>query len=203
MEDKKICLEEALKSRRSYYALASDIEVSDERIEELVKMAARWVPSAFNSQSARMVLLLGDAHLRLWQIVKDTLKAMIPAAAFVRTEQKIDRSFAAGHGTVLFFEDGNLIADLQRKFPTYADNFPAFSQHTSAMHQLAIWMLLENEGLGASLQHYNPVIDEAVRQAFHLPESWSLVAQMPFGRPLDIPGEKTFCPIEEKVFVIR
>ena len=52
-----------------------------------------------------MVLLLGASHKKLWQIVKDALKKIVPVEAFVKTEEKIDHSFACGYGTVLFFED--------------------------------------------------------------------------------------------------
>ena len=92
--------------------------------------------------------------------------------------------------TILFFEDRSIVEGLQKQFPTYHENFPTWSQHTSAMHQLAIWTMLEDKGLGASLQHYNPLIDEDVRSTWHLPETWQLIAQMPFGTPVAEPGGK-------------
>ena len=122
------------------------------------------MPSALNSQSTRIVLLLGDEHKKLWNIVKETLKARISAEAFAKTEAKIDGCFASGHGTVLYFEDTSVVKKLQEAFPSYKDNFPTWSQHTSAMHQFAIWTMLEDMGLGASLQHYNPLIDDEVRR---------------------------------------
>lgn len=69
------------------------------------------------------------------------------------------------------------------------------------MHQLAIWTMLEDMGLGASLQHYNPLIDEAVRSAWSLDPEWELVAQMPFGAPAGEPGPKEFQPLEGRVLV--
>ena len=65
---------EALLHRRSYYALSNKSLVSDEEIENIVKFAVKNIPSAFNSQSTRMVLLLGVQHVKLWNIVKDTLR---------------------------------------------------------------------------------------------------------------------------------
>ena len=47
---------EALLHRRSYYALSNKSLVSDEEIENIVKFAVKNIPSAFNSQSTRMVL---------------------------------------------------------------------------------------------------------------------------------------------------
>ena len=179
---------EALEHRRSYYSIGSDSPVLDEEVVHIVRTAVKNVPSAFNSQSTRIVLLLGDEHKKLWDIVKSTLKQRIPSDAFAKTEAKIDGCFAAGHGTVLYFEDTAVVKNLQEAFPSYAENFPTWSQHTSAMHQFAIWTMLEDAGLGASLQHYNPLIDEEVRRTWSLPGSWMLIAEMPFGTPTAEPG---------------
>ena len=139
---------EALRHRRSYYALAPESPIDDARIEEIVRFAIKHVPSAFNSQSTRAVLLLHEHHDELWKIVKRTLRAIVPEGAFARTEEKIEHSFAAGYGTVLFFEDTDVVRGLQQQFPAYAGNFPVWSEQTSAMHQLAVWTMLEDAGLG-------------------------------------------------------
>ena len=62
--------------------------------------------------------------------------------------------------------------------------------------QFVVWTALENEGLGATLQHYNPLITQQVLSTWGLPESWTLIAQLPFGKPTAPAGEKTFAPIE-------
>lgn len=194
---------EALKHRRTYYAITNQSPISNQQIKELVNFAVTHVPSAFNSQSTRVVLLLGDNHRKLWQIVKDTLRKIVPAEAFKATEAKVDGCFACGYGTVLFFEDQTVVKGLQDMFPAYKDNFPVWSSQTSAMHQLAVWTLLEDAGLGASLQHYNPLIDEEVRRTWSLPESWNLIAEMPFGLPVGEPGEKEYKPLADRVKVFE
>ena len=196
-------LKDALQHRRSYYELTPESPIDDAKIEEIIHFAIRHIPSAINSQSTRLVLLLHEQHKAFWEIVKRTLQAIVPAEAFVATEQKIDRSFASGYGTVLFFEDTNVVRDLQQKFPGYAGNFPVWSEQTSAMHQLAVWTMLEDAGFGASLQHYNPLLDNEVRNRWSLPEEWRLIAQMPFGTPAGEPGEKTFKPLDERIRVFR
>ncbi|MDE6876239.1 MAG: nitroreductase family protein [Alistipes sp.] len=195
--------EELFKRRRSYYELSAESPVSDAQIEEIVRFALKHIPSAFNSQSTRLVLLLHEHHAELWKIVKRTLRAIVPEEAFARTEEKVDRSFASGYGTVLFYEDTAVVRALQQRFPTYAGNFPVWSEHTSAMHQLALWTLLEEAGFGASLQHYNPLIDKDVRAQWRLPEEWRLIAQMPFGLPLAPPAEKMFEPVEARMRIFR
>jgi len=64
-----------------------------------------------------------------------------------------------------------------------------------------VWTALENEGLGCSLQHYNPLIDQQISRTWDVPGEWRLRAQMPFGGPAGQPGEKQFKPLEERVFV--
>lgn len=201
--DMRRSFEEAMEHRRSYYTIGSDSPVLDEEIVHVVRQAVKHVPSAFNSQSTRIVLLLGDEHKKLWSIVKETLRKIVPADAFAATEGKIDGCFAAGHGTVLYFEDTTVVKKLQNAFPAYQDRFPTWSQHTSAMHQFAVWTMLEDLGLGASLQHYNPLIDEEVRHIWQLPEEWELIAQMPFGTPTGEPGAKEFQDLSERIKIFR
>lgn len=194
---------EALKNRRTYYSISNKSLISDKEIEEIINFAVTNVPSAFNSQSARLVLLLGENHNKLWNIVKEVLRKNVPAETFGATEAKIDGAFAAGYGTILFFEDQSVVKGLQDAFPLYADNFPIWSQHTTAMHQLAVWTMLEDAGFGASLQHYNPLIDAEVLKAWGLNSNWKLTAQMPFGVPTKEPGKKEFNPLEDRVKIFR
>lgn len=192
---------DAIKHRRSYYAIKNESLISDEAIEEILKQVVTYVPSAFNSQTTRTVLLLGENHTKLWDIVKSTLKKMISPKAFEQTEAKVNSCFQSGYGTVLFFEDEAIVKGLQQSFPSYADNFPGWSLQTSAMHQFAVWTLLEDVGFGASLQHYNPLIDDEVKETWNLPASWKLISEMPFGVPVEEPGKKEFGPLNERVIV--
>ena len=63
--------------------------------------------------------------------------------------------------------------------------------------------LLEDAGFGASLQHYNPLIDEAVAKQWHINPNWKLIAEMPFGTSTQEPGEKQFAPLEERILVFK
>lgn len=194
---------EAVKNRRSIYHLDDKISVSDKQIQDIIDFAVLHVPSAFNSQSTRVVLLLGKEHKKLWNIVKSTLEKIVPEESFGATEAKINTSFASGYGTVLFFEDMSIVEGLQKAFPSYSENFPGWSLQTSAMHQFAIWSMLEDAGLGASLQHYNPIIDKEVSKTWNLDSKWKLISQMPFGNPLQAAGEKDFIPLENRVKIFK
>lgn len=194
----------ALKSRRSYYAISKESVIPDDRIMEIVNEAVKYTPSAFNSQSARVVVLLGEHHDKLWDLTKSVLRETVGGSdeQFQSTADKM-AAFRNGYGTVLFFEDSSVIANLQEQFALYANNFPVWSQQSSGMLQFVIWTTLEAEGFGASLQHYNPLIDDKVRTEWNLPESWKLVAQMPFGKPTSQPGEKEFQPLEDRVKLFK
>ncbi|MBL4936729.1 nitroreductase family protein [Clostridium sp. YIM B02515] len=192
----------SIQERRSIYAITKESPVSDDRIQEIIEFAVKYTPSAFNSQSARVVVLLGQNHNKLWDITKETLRKIVPAENFSATEEKIN-SFRNGYGTVLFFEDKSIIEGLQKQFALYKDNFPVWSQQSSGMLQLVIWTSLENEGLGASLQHYNPLIDEEVKKEWNIPGNWKLIGQMPFGKPSAQPDEKQFQPLEDRVKIIK
>ncbi|MFJ6413022.1 nitroreductase [Terribacillus saccharophilus] len=192
----------ALENRRSIYALAKESPVSDERIQEIVEFAVKYTPSAFNSQSTRVIVLLGEKHDRFWDLTEEQLRAVVPADNFAPTEEKI-ASFRNGYGTVLFFEDETVVKGLQEQFALYADNFPIWSEQTSGMHQLVVWTALEMEGLGASLQHYNPLVDEAIQKEWDIPSNWKLRGQMPFGKPAMPAGDKEFQPLEERVKIIK
>ena len=194
---------DALKRRRTYYAISSEPVTSDELIEKIVGEAVTHVPTSFNSQSGRVVVLLGDQHRRLWDMAKAELQKILPPENFQATVDKIDGSFRSGYGTLLFFEDMSVVEALQQRFPLYSDNFPVWSNQSSGMLQFAIWTGLEAEGWGVSLQHYNPLIDQAVKAAWNLPDSWKLIAQMPFGKPAGDPGGKEFQPLTERVRVFR
>ena len=62
---------EAIQHRRTHYGIGNNSPISDNEIHEIIKTAVTHVPSAFNSQSTRIVLLQGESHKKLWEIVKD------------------------------------------------------------------------------------------------------------------------------------
>ncbi|WP_225999442.1 nitroreductase family protein [Paenibacillus sp. BJ-4] len=189
----------ALKERRSYYGISKEQVISDQKIQEIVEEAVKYTPTSFNSQTSRAVVLLGEHHDKLWNITEDILREVVGnEEQFKSTAEKMN-GFRNGYGTVLFFEDNNVVAGLQQQFEAYADNFPIWSNQSNGMLQLVVWTALEQEGLGASLQHYNPLIDEKVKNEWNIPEHWKLIAEMPFGKPTFQPGEKEFQPVEERV----
>lgn len=193
---------EALMHRRSIYALSNELQDFDNIVTDIIKTALDHTPSPYNAQSVRMVLLLGEHHRKFWDIVKETLSKMVNPEQFLKTSGKIEKSFASGYGTILFFDDQDVIDNLKTKFPSYSDNFDKWQEQAAGMSQLVVWTMLEDAGAGASLQHYNPLIDEQVKAQWNIPQQWRLMAQMPFGKSLEEPGEKKIIPAESKMKIL-
>ncbi|KZT58363.1 nitroreductase [Calocera cornea HHB12733] len=189
---------EVAKERRSYYSLKKGSPIPDAKIIEIVQEALKQAPSSFNSQTSRVVVLFGADHDWLWDMVLEVLKPIAPPEVYPNTVKKINNCFKSGHGTVLFFEDNSAVKGMQEMYPLYQERFPGWAHETSAIIQFITWCTLEKEGLGASLQHYNPLIDERVREKFNLPVTWFLTAQMPFGNIAAPADPKDFMPMEER-----
>lgn len=191
-----------VENRRTIYKTKTSISISDEELEEMIEHIVKYMPSAFNSQSTRIVLLLNDQHIKFWENAKTVLKdVMGPDRDFEPTNQRIN-GFEHAYGTILYFEDEDVIKSLQEQMPSYADNFANWAVQTNAMHQYAIWTALSSKGIGASLQHYNPLVDQVTTQTFDIPASWKLVAQMPFGDIEEQAGEKEIHPTDQR-FIIK
>lgn len=193
---------ELMEKRRSIYNLGAQPVLAEEQIVALIEHAVKYCPSAFNSQSGRVAILFGKNYQKLWDIALESLRKIVPAEAFAPTENKIN-SFKKGLGTVLFFEDQSVVKNLQEKFPLYKDNFPIWSLESSGMLQYMVWDVLAEQNIGASLQHYNPLIDAEVKKTWFFPDDWKLLAQMPFGSIEAPAAAKTFEPLETRVKVYK
>lgn len=103
---------------------------------------------------------------------------------------------------ILFYEDPDPVDQLKRNIAQYAEHFGTWSEQTNAMNQFAVWTALDAEGLGANLQHYNPLIDQRVADEWKIPQTWALRAQLVFGNrtgPELEPKEKK--DVESKLFI--
>jgi hypothetical protein len=90
---------EAIKNRRTIYALKKESTISDAKVQEIINHVILHTPSSFNSQTTRVVLLVKEEHTKLWEITKEVLKSIVPAENYPATEQRLN-GFQAGYGTV-------------------------------------------------------------------------------------------------------
>lgn len=186
---------ESLQARRTYYDITNTLPVPEEAVVRAIEKLTELVPDAFNMKSSRAVVLLGGKHELLW----DTVFAVYGGKG---PREKID-SFCAGAGTILYFYDEDVVRAMQASFPAYADNFPGWALQSSGMLQISVWCGLRELGVGASVQHYNPLIDKEVYRLFDIPRQYRMIAQMPFGGIGSEPGEKQPEDISERVLIKR
>ena len=186
--------------RHSFYNITGNCPLNIDEIRHMVQKSLELYPSPFNSQSARVAILFGNKHKRLWDITKRELLKTAPTEKSQSISDKID-GFSNGYGTILYFVDTAVTQALQNKFPLYAANFDNWAYQSNAILQFMIWTALANSDVGASLQHYNPLIDDAVREAFNLPNNWELVAQMPFGGIGTVPPPHPVETIQETLII--
>ncbi len=186
-------IKESLGQRRSYYDINNQLPVGKEVINQTIEEITELVPDAFNMKSARVVVAYGKQHEELWKAIDDAFEGKVPADKIA--------SFAKGAGTILYYYDLSVVEGLQQQFPAYAPNFPVWANQANGMLQLSIWSALRELNIGASVQHYNPVIDRAVAQLFDIPDHYVLVAQMPFGGIGSEPVAKEKEDIAKRVFI--
>lgn len=186
--------------RRSIYNLNKDLPITDSELLEMVRHNLKHTPSAYNSQSQRMMVLFGARHDEFWELVREALRKIVPEKSFSRTSAKID-GFKAAYGTLVFFDEQSVTNDLIEKFPLYKKNFEVWAEQQNGMLQVNLWNAFAEIKIGASLQHYTEVIDEAFRNAFEVPKTWRMMAQMPFGGIVEPAGDKSFVSLDERLIV--
>ena len=199
----KTQLLDLMEQRCTIYALGDNVSQTPDEISSVIEGAVKQSPTSFNNQSIRAAVLFGKNSDKVWDIVEKRLESEVPNAdAYKKTQEKI-ASFRAGFGTVLYFIDTNVIAQNEKDFALYADNFRVWAEQGLGGAQQSVWTALAENGIGASLQHYNPLIDVEIRNAFNIPENWELRAQMPFGSIEAVAGDKDFMSDDDRFLVIK
>lgn len=193
---------DAVSARRSEYMLDSQ-GVDVDAVVSVLRGIAGKVPSSFNAQSARMFVLAGEDHRRFWGIVEDVLRERSKDLERFRGTQAKLAGFSAAAGTILFYEVDTKTEELMEEHPSYRDLFPQWAEHGNAMMQFAFWTAIADMGLGANIQHYNPIVDARVAEEFGIPDGYRLIAQMVFGRVVTPAGPKDKLTGEDLVAVAR
>lgn len=89
----------SIHERRSVYSITNTSPIPKNKIAALIEMLLEDVPSAFNCQSARIVVLFEQAHKNFWDIVMRTLRERVPAENLRLLKLK---SIVLQQGMVLF-----------------------------------------------------------------------------------------------------
>ena len=176
--------------RRSIYALGKNVEFSNQELVDTIQGAILQTPSAFHSQTTRVVILLDKESDAFWnEIAYSELEKVTPAEAFEATKQRL-AGFAQAKGTILFYEDQDVVKGLQEQFPSYSENFPLWSEQAHGISLYAAWLALAEKNIGMNVQHYNPLVDAQIAEKYDIPANWKLRAQAPFGAIVAPASEK-------------
>lgn len=188
--------------RRSIYALGTDSNYSKKDIENRIREVVKQVPSAFNSQTTRVVVLFDSANEKFWNHIYDVQQNVLEGDMWDMMSGIITGA-KNGIGTVLFFEDKEAVEGM----PAQGVRQEAYKQNNNANAQYAVWLALAEMDLGASLQHFNvgyeQGFDKGTKEMFHLPESYEMLAQMPFGSVEQQAGEKEHIDTDVQVKVFE
>jgi len=189
--------------RRSIYVLGDNVSQTPEELFELVKSAVKHAPTAFNNQTVRTVVLFGEKKDQLWDITADRLKSVVPTeAAYQNTLEKLN-SFKAGVATVLFYSDTDVVKTFEENIPLYSENFYDWSEQGHGIAEYATWLAVTEAGLGANIQHYNPLIDEPVAKAFDIPAHWRLRAQLNIGSIEEPASTKEYMTDDDRFKLVK
>lgn len=190
-----------VKQRRTAYAIGKNTELSNKEIADRIREVTQDIPTAFNSQTTRLVVVFGEDNIKLWDHILDVQKDVLEGDMW-EMMSGVMQGAKAGIGTVLFFEDRDAVAGALGE----NERANVYKHHHSANTQYGIWLALTELGLGGSLQHMNigfeQGFDKSVKEMFNLPASYELIAQMPFGSIEAPANDKDYIDSSEQVRVI-
>lgn len=194
--------DQLLEKRRSTYMMSANTDVTEEAIVEALRKNVRQVPTAYNSQTTRYVVVFGDANKKLWEHIYDVQKDVLDSELWTQVGPVVN-SYKDVKGTVIFFEDHNALENI----PSPGNSRNIYKQNNAGNGQLVTWLTLAELGLGATLNHFNigfeQGFDSKIREFFNLPDTYEMTAQMPFGAIEQPAYPKDFMDSEEQVQVIK
>ncbi|MFY9262820.1 MAG: nitroreductase [Actinomycetaceae bacterium] len=171
---------DVIKARRSFYQIGTNTDKNADDVVAALRAVISSVPSAVNSQSSRLVVVTGEKHVQLWNMIEETQRGALSKEMFKRFAPRFTLA-KKGLGTILFFEERQAVEDM----PLNESRQELYKHENHAFATYAAWLALQDLGLGASLQHYNigyeQGFDKEIREFLDLPAGWEMLAQMPFG----------------------
>ena len=186
---------ESILKRRSIRKLTSG-PVSDETIFHILE-AARWAPSAANSQPTRMVVLK-ERNKEFWDFIEATLKQKLQGERLRRALNRLP-GYRAGVFSIVFFEDTS-IADAQLASGSPAEGVKSFAAQALGIAQANVWNTLAAAGLAASNQHINLQMEAELHTFLNVPATWKSYSIFPVGYPDEEPAEGSRLDAKDVIF---
>lgn len=188
-------------SRRSVYHIGRNSSYSAEDVADRLKELTPSLPTAFNIQTTRFVVVSDQVNEGVWDIIDEVQKEVLPGENY-EIMAPVYQAAKEGIGTVLLFED---LEDVE-SMPTGEERAHRYKENNHGIAALATWLALREMDLGASLHHHNIGYDEgydlSIKEYLGLPQTWELIAQMPFGSIETYPDPKDKMDVDEQVLYI-
>lgn len=89
----------AMESRRTIYQLTNESTIPDARIKELIEHTIKHVPTSFNSQTTRVVVVLKEEHEKLWDAIMAVYEQQLAPEKFEHAKGRMV-GFRKAYGTV-------------------------------------------------------------------------------------------------------
>lgn len=77
-------------NRRSYYSLSPESTLPDDQLTALIRRAVKHAPSSFMMQESRVIVVSGEKHREVWEMVKETYKATLGGDGEFRPRSLLD-----------------------------------------------------------------------------------------------------------------
>jgi len=171
-----------LAQRRSIRRLAGGA-LSPEIVARLQDAVAR-TPSAFGVTPWQIVILQ-EQRDAFWDEVAAAFRDGLEGDRLERYLNRLD-GFRPGAGVILIYEDLAARPALHQNWGLSEQTAHDFVQQGLGMLQLAIWLVLTEEGLVTSLQHWDWLIQDRMATLLELPsERYQLISVLPVGEPAE------------------
>lgn len=193
---------ELLLKRRSVYSLSDEVTIDEKTLKDGLALAIQNAPTAFDSRATHIIIALGENHHFVWDTTMKTLKEIVPEKKFPATKAKLE-TFRKSYGTILVYKDLIAIEELKASFPTFAGRQDDWGEQNIGILVYALWLELANLGLGASIQHYDPLIDKGLEERFKTPASWKLETEIVFGKTLMEPMKKEYDELDSRLKIAK
>ena len=187
---------DALKKRRTQYALGRNLSLSKEELIALVKDAVKHSPSSFNSQSSRALVLFGAESVKLWDLAIEAVRVARPKAS--TRPKPSSRASPPAPAPSCSSKTRTWSAACKRS----SRCTPTTSR--SGRNRLAAWPSCRS-GPRWPTPAWAPACSTTTRWSTpmwrasgNIPASWKLRAQMPFGSNEAGFGEKAFMDDAER-----
>jgi predicted oxidoreductase (fatty acid repression mutant protein) len=142
--------------------------------------AIRLTPAAYNLPPWHVVIIR-DELSAYWRLVEQAVNERLDGDRRNRYLDRLD-GFRGGVAVALIFEDVSVRQQLADAWQISLEQAGAFAEQGLGMVQLALWLAVTAEGLVASLQHWEWLLDDGVVDFVGLPtDQFRLIATLPIG----------------------